>query len=146
MADSSIPKHSVSVAAAIVNEDGCVLAIRRRDNSHWEPPGGILDRHETIPEGLAREVREETGLEIQTEALTGVYKNVVRGIVALVFRCRPLGEPLESTPEAREIRWLLPSEISRHMDEAYAVRVLDALLPGPAHIRAHDGVAVLRDR
>lgn len=123
-----------------------MLAIRRRDNSRWEPPGGILDRGETIPEGLVREVREETGLEIETDALTGVYKNMERGIIALVFRCRPLSEPLQSTPEAQEIRWLLPSEIPAHMDEAYAVRILDALQPGPTHVRAHDGVVVLPDR
>jgi 8-oxo-dGTP diphosphatase len=137
--------HSVSVAAAIINEGGKVLAIRRRDNSHWEPPGGVLDPHETIPEGLLREVREETGLEIEPEALTGVYKNVVRGIVALVFRCRALNEPLPSTTEAAEIRWFDPTELSSQMDEAYAIRMLDALEPGPTRVRAHDGTALLAE-
>lgn len=135
--------HSVSVAAAIVDEGGRVLAIRRRDNSHWEPPGGILDRHETIPEGLLREVREETGVAVELEALTGVYKNVVRGIVALVFRCRALNEPLASTPEAQEIRWLDRAELSSHMGEAYAIRMLDALDTDTTQVRAHNGVALL---
>jgi ADP-ribose pyrophosphatase YjhB (NUDIX family) len=136
----------VSVAAAIVDGEGRVLAIRRRDNSQWEPPGGVLALDETIPEGLAREVREETGVDIEVEGRTGGYKNLVRGIVALVFRCRALGEPLNSTAEAREIRWLDPGEISEHMDEAYAVRLLDALEPGPVCIRAHDGTAIMRGR
>ena len=134
------------MAAAIINDDGRVLAIRRRDNSHWEPPGGILDPAETIPEGLAREVMEETGVTVEIEALTGVYKNMSRGIVALVFRCRPLDQPLTSTPEADQIRWLGIDEISTHMDEAYAIRILDALEPGAVQIRAHDGVCVLRER
>ena len=142
----STPKHSVSVAAAIVDGEGRVLAVRRRDNSHWEPPGGVLDLDETISEGLAREVREETGVEIELEDLTGVYKNLVRGIVALVFRCRPLNDPVDSTAEVREIRWLDPAEISEYMDEAYAVRMLDALEPGPVRIRAHDGIALLNRR
>jgi 8-oxo-dGTP pyrophosphatase MutT (NUDIX family) len=66
MAESS-PRHSVSVAAAIVDESGQLLAVRRRDNGHWEPPGGILELHETIPAGLVREVREETGLEVEPQ-------------------------------------------------------------------------------
>jgi 8-oxo-dGTP pyrophosphatase MutT (NUDIX family) len=129
-----------------VNKEGRVLAIRRRDNSHWEPPGGVLDRDESIPEGLVREVREETGLIVEPETLTGVYKNMVRGIVALVFRCRTVDEPLKSTAEAQEIRWLTPEELSTHMDEAYAVRMLDALTPGPPQVRAHDGTALLAGR
>lgn len=105
----------------------------------------MLDLNETIPEGLAREVREETGVAIELEGLTGVYKNVVRGIVSLVFRCRALNEPVGATAEAREVRWLDPSEISEYMDEAYAVRLLDALREGPPLVRAHDGVALLTE-
>ena len=49
-------------------------------------------------------------------------ERMVRGIVALVFRCRTVDQPLKSTTEAQEIRWLTPEELSTHMDEAYAVR------------------------
>lgn len=133
------PRHSVSVAAAIVRDDGRVLAIQRRDNGRWEPPGGVLELDESVEEGLRREVREETGLEIEPEALTGVYKNIPRGIVALVFRCRELeGEP-HQTREAERVRWMTPEEIQVEMDEAYAVRIVDALGDGPPAIRAHDG-------
>jgi 8-oxo-dGTP diphosphatase len=140
----SSPRHSVSVAAAVVDQDGRLLAVRRRDNGHWEPPGGVLELDETIPAGLVREVREETGLEVEPEALTGVYKNMRRGIVALVFRSRIVaGEP-RATNEVVEVAWLTPDEVREHMDEAYATRLLDALTSGPAAIRAHDGLSLLR--
>jgi 8-oxo-dGTP diphosphatase len=142
MAESS-PRHSVSVAAAIVDESGQLLAVRRRDNGHWEPPGGILELHETIQAGLVREVREETGLEVEPQALSGVYKNMRLGIVALVFRCRITGGEPRPTREAEQVSWLSPDEISNLMDEAYATRLLDALRPGPAAIRAHDGLSLL---
>jgi 8-oxo-dGTP diphosphatase len=142
MAESS-PRHSVSVAAAIVDEDGKLLAVRRRDNGHWEPPGGILELHETIQAGLIREVREETGLEVEPQALSGVYKNMRRGIVALVFRCRIIGGEPHCTTEAEQVSWLSPDEVHDLMDEAYATRLLDALRPGPAAIRAHDGLSLL---
>ncbi len=139
------PKHSVSVAAAVVREDGRILAIQRRDNAHWEPPGGVLELGETIEDGLRREVREETGLEVEVEHLTGVYKNMELGVVALVFRCRPSEGTPSPTREATSVDWFDASEINTRMDEAYAVRMLDAVEaggPGPS-IRAHDGVDLL---
>ena len=142
MAESS-PRHSVSVAAAIVNEAGQLLAVRRRDNGHWEPPGGILELDETIQAGLVREVQEETGVQVEPVALSGVYKNMRRGIIALVFRCRIVtGEP-HRTAEAEQLAWLRSDEVRELMDEAYATRLLDALQPGPASIRAHDGLSLL---
>jgi 8-oxo-dGTP diphosphatase len=139
----SSPRHSVSVAAAIVNDHGQVLAVRRRDNGRWEPPGGVLELDETIQEGLVREVREETGLDVKPEALSGVYKNMRRGIIALVFRCRIItGEP-EPTDEVADVRWMNQDEIGALMVEAYAIRLLDALNRDAPAIRAHDGLAVL---
>jgi 8-oxo-dGTP diphosphatase len=139
----SSPRHSVSVAAAITNQAGQLLAVRRRDNGHWEPPGGILELDETIQAGLVREVSEETSLRVEPEALTGVYKNMRRGIIALVFRCRIIdGEP-GATSEADEVTWLTPDQVRELMDEAYATRLLDALEPGPVAIRAHDGLSLL---
>ena len=133
-------RHSVSVAAAIVDEQGRVLATRRADNGHWEPPGGVLELDETIEQGLTREVLEETGLVVKPEQLTGVYKNMSRGIVALVFRCRLVDGAPGTSDEVRESRWLTSEEIGTLMDEAYAVRMLDALDAGPVHVRTHDGV------
>lgn len=138
---ASPPRHSVSVAAAVVDDSGRVLAVRRADNDHWEPPGGVLELDETIHEGLRREVFEETGLEVEAERLTGVYKNMSRGIVALVFRCRAVGGAPAATAEAVELRWLTGDECRELMDEAYAVRVLDALVPEVTtpQVRSHDG-------
>jgi 8-oxo-dGTP diphosphatase len=42
----------------------------------------------------------ETGLEVEPQALSGVYKNMRRGIVALVFRCRIIGGEPRPTREA----------------------------------------------
>jgi ADP-ribose pyrophosphatase YjhB (NUDIX family) len=133
------PKHSVSVAAAIIDDEGRFLAIRRADNGAWEPPGGVLELDESIEAGLVREVEEETGLRVEPVALTGVYKNMRRGIVALVFRCRVLGETPHPTTEAVEVRWFTPEQLHDCMTEAYRVRLIDALDDDRASVRAHDG-------
>lgn len=137
------PRHSVSVAAAILDDAGRFLAIRRRDNGRWEPPGGVLELGETIPDGLRREVREETGLDVDPIALTGVYKNMARGIVALTFRCRIRSGTLTPNEEASAFRWLTPDEVRGQMSEAFATRLLDALDDETVSVRAHDGVSLL---
>ena len=136
MADT--PKHSVSVAGIVIRDDGRILAIQRRDNHHWEPPGGVLELDETFEAGVRREVHEETGVDVEVERLSCVYKNLPRGIVALVVRCHPRTAAATHTAEATRIAWLTVDEITAHMDPAYAVRVTDALSDSPA-TRAHDG-------
>jgi 8-oxo-dGTP diphosphatase len=92
---------------------------------------------------LVREVQEETGVQVEPVALSGVYKNMRRGIIALVFRCRIVAGESQPTAEVEQIAWLSPDEVRELMDEAYATRLLDALHPGPAAIRAHDGLSLL---
>ncbi|GGQ80413.1 NUDIX hydrolase [Kitasatospora griseola] len=130
----------MSVAGAVVRADGRVLAIRRADNGTWEPPGGVLELTETVEDGVRREIYEETGLKVSVDRLTGVYKNVTRGVVALVFRCHLEGGSEQLSDESTAIEWLTPAEVSDRMAEVYAVRVLDALNDEVApSIRTHDG-------
>jgi 8-oxo-dGTP diphosphatase len=139
---SNLPKHSVSVAGVVVDGTGRILTIRRHDNGHWEAPGGVLELDESPEDGVRREVAEETGMIVQVDRLTGVYKNITRGIVALVFRCSPgVGQP-HSTSEALEVRWMTRDEVRDLMDPAFAIRVLDAFGDQPA-VRTHDGVNLL---
>jgi 8-oxo-dGTP diphosphatase len=140
-------RHSVSVAGVITDDHGHALLIQRRDNHHWEPPGGVLELSEGIHDGLRREVREETGLDVEPITLTGVYKNVTRGIVALVFRCNVTSGHLAINDEVTAFRWASHAEVANLMSEAYAIRVLDAMRPDHATtVRAHDGMHVLAER
>ena len=142
-ASEQSPKHSVSVAAAIVDAQERFLVIRRADNGRWEPPGGVLELEESITDGLIREVHEETGVDVRPIALTGVYKNMRRGIVALVFRCKIVAGTPRTSDEAREIAWFSADDL---------VRPHERRVPGPtprrtrrsvAVVRAHDGFEIL---
>ncbi|REE63405.1 ADP-ribose pyrophosphatase YjhB (NUDIX family) [Streptomyces sp. 3212.3] len=140
----STPLHSVSVAGVVVREDGRLLAIRRADNGTWELPGGVLELNETPEAGVVREVLEETGIQVEVDELTGVYKNTSRGIVALVFRCKPSGGTERTSTESTAVEWLTPDEVSERMAEVFAVRLLDALDGDGPHVRSHDGKQLLR--
>ncbi|MFD7885112.1 NUDIX hydrolase [Streptomyces bauhiniae] len=139
-----MPLHSVSVAGVVVRDDGRVLVIQRADNGTWEPPGGVLELDERPEDGAVREVLEETGIEVSVERLTGVYKNMSRGVVALVFLCRPVAGVERTSSESTAVRWLTLEEAGEVMGEVYAVRVLDALdATLTPYVRSHDGHQLL---
>jgi 8-oxo-dGTP diphosphatase len=142
---ATAPKHSVSVAGIVVRDDGRVLVIKRDDSGHWEAPGGVLELDESFEAGVQREVLEETGLAVTVERLTGVYKNLTHGIVALVYRCRPAGGEPHATEEAREIRWMTKEEVLLAMTPAFGVRVSDAFQETPRS-RVHDGVNLILNK
>jgi 8-oxo-dGTP diphosphatase len=132
--------RSLSSEAA---DDGRVLAIQRSDDGRWVPPGGVLELSETPADGVAREVLEETGIHVKVDQLTGVYKNMVRGIVTLAFRCYAAGGNTHPTGEARQVAWLTVDEARQDMVEARAVRITDALSGNGPLVRVHDGTRLL---
>ncbi|MFE5595928.1 NUDIX hydrolase [Streptomyces sp. NPDC056549] len=134
-----MPLHSVSVAGAVTREDGRFLAIRRADNGAWELPGGVLELGETPQEGVAREVWEETGVRVKVGDLTGVYKNITQGVVALVFRCTPCGGSERPSAESTAVVWLNSDEVTERMTKVYAIRLHDAAKTTGPCVRSHDG-------
>ena len=78
----------------------------------------MLELDESIEDGLVREVLEETGLLIRPLRLTGVYKNMVRGIVTLVFRCEVVQREATVSDEVAEIAWLSAVKVAERMEEA----------------------------
>lgn len=71
--------------SAVVRPDGDperVLLVRRSDNAHWGLPGGYVERGESVAEATRREVREETGYEIEVGRLVGVYSDPATQVIA----------------------------------------------------------------
>ncbi|MBT2208696.1 NUDIX hydrolase [Actinomadura sp. NEAU-AAG7] len=142
---TALPRHSVAVAGVVIDDQDRALLIRRLENGRWEPPGGVLELGEIFAEGVRREVKEETGLDVEPGALTGVYKNMAHGIVTLAFRCHVLGGTLMTNPEADAFRWATADEVAYLTNEVFTYRILDAYRdnPRPA-LREHDGVNLAR--
>lgn len=134
-----LPRHSVSAGGAVIRDDGRMLAIRRADNGEWVLPGGVVELDEDPRDTVRREVLEETGVTVEPGQLTGVYKNMRRGIVSLVFRCRPVSGTPRPTTEASEVAWLDRDQVTQRMTGAFAIRLTDAAAAGQPRIRIHDG-------
>jgi 8-oxo-dGTP diphosphatase len=127
----------------VLDGQGRFLAIRRRDTGAWQLPGGVLELDERIEQGVRREVLEETGVLVEPERLTGVYKHTGRGIVALVFRCRRVGGVERTSDESSAVTWLTDEQVRELVEPVFAVRMLDAVAGPWPHVRDHDGVRLL---
>ena len=59
--------------AVLRDARGHTLFIRRRDNNQWAPPAGLMELGETVYDGMCREVKEETGLDVLAATLVSIY-------------------------------------------------------------------------
>ena len=114
--------------SALIFQDGHVLLAHRRDIDWWNLPGGGMEIGETVEEALRREVREETGLEVELEQLVGVYSKPQKQEIVLSFRCHVLGGKLTATEESRECRYFAPHTLPSNTLPKHRQRVEDALL------------------
>jgi 8-oxo-dGTP pyrophosphatase MutT (NUDIX family) len=114
-----------------------VLLARRADNGRWCVPGGYMEPGESLTEACAREVREETGLDVRVVRLIGAYTNpdvlleYADGnrwqLVVLHFEAEPLGGSLAAGDETSELGYFTPAEVEGlDMGALDRLRTLDA--------------------
>lgn len=110
------------VAAVVRDGDGRILVQQREGEGDWGLLGGGIDPGETPAEAIAREVREESGLEVRVERVIGVfggeryrsrYPNGDEAeYVTVVFACAVTGGRLrEQEGETAALRWSDPGEL-----------------------------------
>ncbi len=124
----------IGVFALIFDEEGRVLLALRGDIDWWNLPGGGMEIGETLEEALRREVREETGLEVQVGRLVGVYSKPQKQEVVLTFECGITGGTPGATEESRECRYFSPDDLPLNTLPKHRQRVADALLHQEAAI------------
>ena len=101
----------VGTDAAIFNESGEILLMERSDGSGWCLPCGFVEPNETPAEGIIREVREETGLEIKINRLVGVFtrkpsaKMGPHTTVSVVHLCEVTGGELKISHEGHALQY-----------------------------------------
>jgi 8-oxo-dGTP diphosphatase len=128
----------IGVFALIFDEDQRVLLARRRDIDWWNLPGGGVEHGETVEQAVRREVREETGLEVEVNYLVGVYSKPQKQEVVLTFNCRTVGGILTATEESRTCCYFATDNLPTKTLPKHRQRIEDALLNLPH--------AILRDQ
>lgn len=99
---------------AWIDRDGSYLALRRAEEPNkgeWNMPGGFVEVGEDGPQAIAREVREETGLEVEAVGVIGIFTSEygsgedAKPILDIAYRCRLTGGEMEVSDESLEGEW-----------------------------------------
>jgi ADP-ribose pyrophosphatase YjhB (NUDIX family) len=113
----------VGVGAVVLDADGRVLLIRRRFEplaGQWSLPGGMLELGETLEAGAAREVLEETGLEVAVGPVIEVFDRIMLDttervqyhFVLVDYLCRPTGGTLAAGSDVDAAVFAAPPDSS----------------------------------
>ena len=108
--------HSVPAAQALVERDGRVLLGRRVFDPGvglWDVPGGFLEEAEPPLDGLRRELREETGLEVEPTEFLGIWLQGYgeRTVLCLTWLARAVGGDERAGDDLAELRWFGAGEL-----------------------------------
>jgi ADP-ribose pyrophosphatase YjhB (NUDIX family) len=117
------PTRPFLAVSAAIFRDGKVLVVRRARKpalNLYTMPGGVVEAGETLTEAVAREVREETSLQIEVLALAGHREAVMRDaqgrverhFVIMCFAARWISGETVLNEELDDARWLDPAEIA----------------------------------
>ena len=137
--DAPMPNSLVPAASAVVvDEGGRILLHRRRDNGTWALPGGQMELGESLSDCARREVKEETGFDIEVVGLVGTYtdpKHVfeyddgeVRQEFSICLLARVVGGDLRVSEESFEVAFHRPDDIvDLPMMDSIRLRLTDYL-------------------
>lgn len=119
-----------TATAVCIDDEGRVLLGRRAlepDKGLWDLPGGFVDEHEHPLDALRRELREETGLEIEPLEFLGVwmdrygYDSSAASTLNLYWTARVVGGEQEAADDVAELRWFALDELPGADELAFEV-------------------------
>lgn len=111
---------TIVVAAAVIIEDGRVLLTQRKSGTHlagaWEFPGGKVEQGEDPREALARELREELGVEAVAGEVVDVtfhrYEEAQKAVLLLFFEAsRTAGSPAPRAIDVAAFDWATAADL-----------------------------------
>ncbi|WP_430482332.1 NUDIX hydrolase [Rossellomorea marisflavi] len=117
-----MPVHIVAAGGFVTNENDEVLLVKTRRDGHWVFPGGQIEVGENLIDGVIREVKEESGMDVTVSHLVGVFSNtatyeghsgvkVVPTKVMFDFVCEPVGGEFTTSDETSDVRWVHKEDV-----------------------------------
>lgn len=111
----------------IKDEEGKILLVLRNDFNAWNLPGGAIEKGETPWQGVIREVKEETGLDVEVVRLIGIYTKTEKNHIVFSFECKVIGGHIRLNNEAKEIKYFSFNEIPKNTLIKHVERIHDYL-------------------
>jgi mutator protein MutT len=133
------PGQPIVGVGGVIVEDGRVVLVKRRFEplaGQWSLPGGRLELGETLEAGLSREMREETGLEIEVGPVVDVFDRILLDperkvryhYVLIDYLCRPIGGTLAHGSDVDAAELADPDELERYRLTPKATSVIQKAL------------------
>jgi ADP-ribose pyrophosphatase YjhB (NUDIX family) len=130
------PGQPIVGVGAVIIQDGRVVLVKRRFEplaGQWSLPGGRLELGETLEAGLAREMLEETGLEIEVGPVVDVFDRILLDperkvryhYVLIDYLCRPTGGALNHGSDVAAAELVDPGELDRYRLTPKATSVIE---------------------
>ena len=124
----------VAASAVVTSEAGQILLHRRSDTARWSIPGGAMEVGESIADTVVREVKEETGFDVEIERLVGIYSDPgyvvayddgeVRQQFSICFACRITGGEPRTSDESLQVAFFSPDALGDlPMGQAIRLRI-----------------------
>ncbi len=101
--------HFVSVAGLVCNDKDEILLLKSPRRG-WEYPGGMVEPGEALQDALIREIKEETGVDVEITGFIGICKNIQKDIVNIDFSCKYAGGELTTSDESLDVKWVKKDE------------------------------------
>jgi ADP-ribose pyrophosphatase YjhB (NUDIX family) len=124
----SYASSKVTAGALVIDDGGRVLLARRAVEPYrgkWDIPGGFLEEGEHPLDGLKRELREETGLEVEPLECLGVWMDIYGGdstaeaTLNFYWTARTLSGEASPADDVDDLRWFAPDELPEPDDLAF---------------------------
>lgn len=134
------PSAPIPGVGALIIEDGFVLLVKRGHEPGkglWSIPGGVIEVGETVHQAVVREVKEETGLDVEVVRLLEVGDVIVKDeagdvkyhYVMINFLARAVGGLVKATSDASHARWFSINRLSEESVTKTTRRLLDMVAP-----------------
>jgi 8-oxo-dGTP diphosphatase len=114
---SENPPPTLAVGAIVIHDDSLLMVRRGREPNKglWTVPGGRVEAGEYLSDALRREVREETGIDIEVGDLLGILEWAgAEHFVILDFLAQPIDDVTPSaSDDAAEARWVPMRDVAK---------------------------------
>jgi 8-oxo-dGTP diphosphatase len=129
------PERPIVGVGGVVIANGHALLIKRGYpplQGEWSIPGGTLELGETLVEGVRRELREETAIEVRVLDLIEVFERVFRDeagkvryhFVILDYLCEAISGSARAGSDVADVAWASEVELEQYLLTLTATRVI----------------------
>jgi mutator protein MutT len=119
------PNQPIVGVGAIIIREGEVLLEKRKNEpgkGKWSVPGGLVELGESVEQTVTREVKEETGLEVEKPEHIDVVDNIIRDesgrvkyhFVIIDYFMKLKGGTLKAASDAEELKWVPLSDVEKY--------------------------------